>query len=169
MAVLRRHYCYRAYQPHRHLPEHRHRCTPIGRNPRTRSADRAGAECDTDAQTCLRHRSGLLLQGNDYYSAAGPLTIQWAAASYYSLAQLRPATGQEMRAGRETGFEVNPGLVGPVFRLADTQPGFSDGGGFQLRPDSAMVGSGLDLWRLFRIQRGPVNFSGHPLAGTTPN
>jgi hypothetical protein len=114
-------------------------------------------------------RSGLLLQGNDYYSASGPLTIRWATSSYYSLAQWRPATGQETRAGRETGFEINPGLVGPVGHLALTQPAFGNGAGFQLRPNSPMVGSGLDLWRLFRIQRGPVNFSGHSLAGTTPN
>jgi hypothetical protein len=114
-------------------------------------------------------RSALLLQGNDYYSPNGPMTIRWAAYSYYSLAQWRPATGQETRAGKETGFELNPGLVGPVTHLTLTQPGFGDGAGFQLRQDSAMAGSGLDLWRLFRVERGPVNFSGHPLAGTTPN
>jgi hypothetical protein len=114
-------------------------------------------------------RSALLLQGNDYYSASGSLTIRWAASNYYSLAQWRPATGQETRPGKETGFEVNPGLVRPVIHLTLTQPSFRNGAAFQLRAGSAMVGSGLDLWHLFRIERGPVNFSGRPLAGTTPN
>jgi hypothetical protein len=114
-------------------------------------------------------RSALLLQGNDYYSAGGPLTIRWASVSYFSLAQWRPATGQETWKGKETGMSLNPGLVGPVSHLALTQPSFGDGTGFRLRPDSPLVGSGLDLWRLFRIQRGPVNFAGRPLAGTTPN
>ncbi len=114
-------------------------------------------------------RTDLLMQGNDYFGARGPAGFRWGNATYTSLAEWQSMSGQETRAGRQTGFDVNPGLVGPVLGLGFTQAALGDGAGFALRPDSPLVGSGLDLWRLFRIQRGPVNYAGRPLANTTPN
>lgn len=115
-------------------------------------------------------RSDLLLQGNDYFSSAGQWVVTWGGGSYYlTLDSWRAATGQEIVGGKPTGFSLDPGLVGPATHLSATRAAPRDGAGFHLLPTSPLVGSGLNLARLFRMKPGPVNYSGHPLAGTTIN
>ena len=58
-----------------------------------------------------------VLQGNDYYSATGPWSIEWGATAYHSLASWRTATSEETVAGQKTGGTVNPDLTGPVLGL----------------------------------------------------
>jgi hypothetical protein len=113
-------------------------------------------------------RSAVLLQGNDYFSTAGTWAALWGNATYYSLAAWRAGTGQEMRAGKATGYAVSPGLAGQVLGLRVTRAG----GGrtrFQLRPGSPLVGAGLDLTRLFGVQPGPANYAGRAVTSTALN
>ena len=80
----------------------------------------------------------VVLQGNDYYSAGGPWSIEWGAMAYHSLASWRTATSEETVAGQKTGATANPDLTGPVLGLqmdvATSQPGA--GNGFVLRAGS---------------------------------
>ena len=113
-------------------------------------------------------RSAVLLQGNDYYPAAGTWKIQWAGTAYYSLTGFRSATHQEQLAGAATGYTTPPQLTGPVLDLTVTAPG--DGGnGFMLQPTSPLLHKGLDLLALFGINPGPVNYSGNPVTSSTLN
>jgi parallel beta helix pectate lyase-like protein len=113
-------------------------------------------------------RSAVLLQGNDYFSAAGQWEALWGGTSYNSLSAFRSGTGQEELAGRATGFAVGPRLTGPVLGLHVTQAG---GGGraFLLRPGSGLLRAGLDLLRLFGVSPGHVDYSGHRVSVRAPN
>jgi hypothetical protein len=121
----------------------------------------------TTARAALS-RSAVLLQGNDYYPAAGTWKIRWGGTAYYSLTSFRSATHQEQLAGAATGFATSPQLTGPVLDLTVTAPG--DGGsGFVLGPTSALLHKGLDLLALFGINPGPVDYSGSPVTSSTLN
>jgi hypothetical protein len=113
-------------------------------------------------------RSAVLLQGNDYYPAAGTWKIAWGGTTYYSLSRFRSATHQEELAGTATGFATSPQLTGPVLGLTVTAPG--DGGsGFTLESTSPLLHEGLDLLALFGINPGPVDYSGSPVTSSTLN
>ncbi len=112
--------------------------------------------------------SAVLLQGNDYYPAAGTWKIQWGGTAYYSLAGFRSATQQETLSGSATGFAASPQLTGPVLGLAVIVPG---GGGSGFMPDAAspLLGKGLDLLALFGINPGPADYSGYSVTTSALN
>jgi hypothetical protein len=113
-------------------------------------------------------RSAVLLQGNDYYPAAGTWKIRWGDTAYYSLTAFQSATQQEMLSGTATGDAAAPQLTGPDLDLTVTTPG--DGGtGFTLEPGSPLLGAGLDLLALFGINPGPIDYSGNPVTSSTLN
>ncbi len=113
-------------------------------------------------------RSAALLQGNDYYSAAGTWKIRWGDTTYYSLTGFRSATQQEKLSASATGFAASPQLTGPVLDLSVTTPG--DGGsGFILGTTSPLLAKGLDLLALFGINPGPVNYSGYSVTSSALN
>ncbi len=72
------------------------------------------------------------LQGNDYYSAAYPWTVDWDGSLYSSIAAWRSATGEEMLKGRPVGTGADPDLVGPYLGLRVKTPG-GTAAGFALR------------------------------------
>lgn len=113
-------------------------------------------------------RSAVLLQGNDYYSAAGTWKIRWGATVYYSLTRFRSATHQEKLSGSATGFATSPRLTGPVLGLSVTAPG-GGGSGFMLGSTSPLLRKGLDLLALFGINPGPVDYSGYSVTSSTLN
>jgi len=110
------------------------------------------------------------LQGNDYFSASGPWSVDWGAKAYDSLASWRSATSQESVAGQKTGYTVNPDMTGPVLGLqakaAASQP--SAGNGFVLRAGSALLGAGLDPAR-FGLHAGSANYAGRKVSTQHPN
>ena len=112
--------------------------------------------------------SAVLLQGNDYYPAAGTWKILWGGTAYYSLAGFRSATQQETLAGAAAGFAASPELTGPVLGLTVTAPG---GGGTGFMPGSAspLLDKGLDLLALFGINPGPVDYSGYSVTSSALN
>ncbi len=91
-------------------------------------------------------------QGNDYWSDA--LAILWGDTTYTDLDSWRQATHQETLGADDTGLSVDPLLSNPGGRKAK---------GFRLRPDSPLVGAGLDLAAQFGIDPGPRDFFGNPL------
>jgi hypothetical protein len=113
-------------------------------------------------------RSAVLLQGNDYYPAAGTWKISWGGTTYYSLTGFRSATQQEKLSGSATGFATSPGLTGPVLGLSVTAPG-GGGSGFMLGPASPLLHKGLDLLALFGTNPGPVDYSGNPVTSSALN
>ncbi len=113
-------------------------------------------------------RSAVLLQGNDYFSAAGQWEALWGGASYSSLSAFRTGTGQERLAARAAGLATDPGLAGPVLGLRLTLAG-SGGPNFLPRPGSSLLRAGLDLQRLFRIWPGLINYSGHTASVRAPD
>ena len=121
----------------------------------------------TSARSALP-RSAVLLQGNDYYSAAGTWKIMWGGTAYNSLAGFRSATQQEILAASATGYSAAPQLTGPVLDLTVTAPG--DGGsGFTLGTTSPLRAKGLDLLALFGINPGPVDYSGSSVTSSALN
>jgi hypothetical protein len=113
-------------------------------------------------------RSAVLLQGNDYYSAAGTWKIRWGSTTYYSLRGFRSGTQQEKLSGSATGFAKSPQLTGPVLGLIVTDPG-GGGSGFMLSSTSPLLDKGLDLLALFGINPGPVDYSGYSVTSSTLN
>jgi hypothetical protein len=99
---------------------------------------------------------GLTLQGNNYFSAEGPMLIRWEGVNYGGLPSWREATGQERIAGHALGFSLDPGFIGPAPAAEATHS-------FRLRADSPLIDAGLDLSALFRIGTGSMDFFGAPV------
>ncbi len=109
------------------------------------------------------------LQGNDYFSAAGPWSVTWGPESYDSLPTWRMISTEEMVAGRPSGFAVDPRLTGPVLNLQDKLAGQGSAADrFILSPGSPLVGAGLDLASL-GMSPGPTNFAGKAESLQHPN
>jgi UDPglucose 6-dehydrogenase len=110
------------------------------------------------------------LQGNDYFSATGPWSLDWGPMSYTSLPAWRAASSQEIVAGRLSGFAVDPQLVGPVLGLqAKLASQTTAGDGFALRPGSPLAGAGLDLASLFGLGPASLDYSGKAAPSQHPN
>ena len=111
--------------------------------------------------------STVLLQDNAYSgtapSGAPGWRIGWGSATHTSLPSWR-ATGQEVLAGRATGYAGDPGLVDPLTPLTVGSPAQRSGAaGLGLRPTSALRGRGLDLTALTGVSPGHRDFFGNPL------
>jgi len=106
------------------------------------------------------------LQGNDYFCAAYPWTIDWAGSLYSSMGSWRAATSEEMLKGRPAGLVANPDLAGPYLGLHIKAPG-GTGAGFAPRGRSPLVRAGLDLPQLFGLDPGPGNYAGTPISART--
>jgi hypothetical protein len=119
------------------------------------------------AKAALRPASALL-QGNDYYSSSAAWSVLWGSDSYASLSDWRSASGQETRAGKPTGFAVDPELTGPVLGLRATTVGEADAG-FALRPGSALIRAGLPPPGLHGLQPALRNYAGGLVATPSPD
>jgi len=115
-------------------------------------------------------QKGLVFQGNDYWpspGSGGTFCIKWAGASFGSLDPWRAATGQEKNATANTGLSVDPQLADPGKGVIIGNPDLLNAlAAYKLLPGSPMIGAGLDLRRLFRIDPGPNDFYGTTLAQT---
>jgi hypothetical protein len=102
--------------------------------------------------------TGLLFQGNDYWSAKSPLAIDWNGTTYSTLPAWRTATGQEMVHGQPTGLNVQPGLtnaggggtIGNADRLITLTA-------YEIQPNSPLADAGLDL-SAFGLTWDPYHF-----------
>jgi DNA-binding transcriptional MerR regulator len=122
-----------------------------------------------ETDKCACEPAAGLLQGNDYYTPSPDWWILWGPASYPSLTAWRTATGQEIVNGQPAGLSADPDLTGPMLGLRATAWNAAAASGFRLRPGSPLIGSGLDLSRLFSVDPGPTDFSGAPASVLHPN
>lgn len=93
--------------------------------------------------------SGVLFQGNDYWSSGSAFKIQWVGSTYSSLTAWRTATGAEKLNGVSTGFQVNPQLKNPggggTLNDADQLHTLL---AYQLLSTSPLRNAGLDIFQL---------------------
>src|SRR5438445_6123748 len=111
-------------------------------------------------------QSGVLFQGNDYWSSGAAFVIKWGATSYSTLAAWRTASGMERLGTTNVGFSVDPQLVNPG---GGTIVGNADLLGtltaYQLQTYSPMCEAGLNLSALFGLDVGMTDYYGD----TVPN
>jgi hypothetical protein len=110
-------------------------------------------------------QSGLLFQGNDYWAGEnGKPTILWAGVTLDSLDIWRSAAGQEMLEGRKTGYSVDPLFTVWARSITVNNPTLLQSlAAYRLKPNSPMIGNGLNLLELFKIDQGPSDFFGNPI------
>ena len=110
-----------------------------------------------------------VLQGNDYFAAAGTWEVVWGRSAYRTMAGWRQATGQERFQGRATGFTADPELTGPLFGLRITTAKAGIGAEFTPRSTSFLLRAGLALRALFGTRTGGVILSGQEASAAEPN
>jgi hypothetical protein len=108
-------------------------------------------------------QTGLLFQGNDYWSSGGAFSLKQFTKTYSSLAAWRKGTGEEMLSGAAVGLNVNPLLNSPgnggTIGNADNLSALS---AYQLAPGSPLINAGLNL-NQFAISPGQNDFYGDPI------
>jgi hypothetical protein len=98
-------------------------------------------------------QSGLLFQGNDYWSSGGAFSIKQSTTTYTSLSAWRSKTGEEILSGQAVGLNVNP-------LLNDAGGGGTVGvSAYQLAAGSPMVDAALNLIQ-FGINPGSIDYYG---------
>jgi len=106
-------------------------------------------------------QSGVLLQGNDYWSSGDPFRIRNGGTTYRSLAAWRRATGQEKNGATNTGMTVNPHLINPGGGgTIGSAARLSTLAAYKLRTNSPMIDAALNLRRLRGLDAGPADFYG---------
>ncbi|MFI2367573.1 right-handed parallel beta-helix repeat-containing protein [Streptomyces sp. NPDC018833] len=106
----------------------------------------------------------IVLQGNDYYNAAGPWTVRWGNRTFTDLADWRSAVGQELHGSTPTGVRADPCLAGgrdPVITR-------TDGAAAMVPECDSPAGRGLDLRSLFGVDPGTVDYFGQSISGALP-
>lgn len=124
-----------------------------------------GATSPTTNTSSAWSTTDVLMQGNNYYNAAGS-TIKWGATSYTSLATWRAAvSGQEVVSAVNTGLLTNPALVNASSSPTVTDPTVLTGAdGFFPLNTSGDVGTGLDLNADFGTIIGSQDYFGNSLS-----
>ncbi len=110
-------------------------------------------------------QTGLLFQGNDYWTGDNSKpAILWAGVTFDSLESWRSATGQEVLEGRKTGFSVDPLFTTWGRSVAMNSPdSLQTLPAYRLKPNSPLIGTGLNLFLLFSLNQGATDFFGIPL------
>jgi hypothetical protein len=76
----------------------------------------------------------------------------------------RSATGQEVLEGRRIGLNVDPLFANWARSVTVNNPALLQSlGAYRLKPNSPLIGTGLDLLGLFKIDQGPTDFFGNPI------
>jgi hypothetical protein len=113
-------------------------------------------------------QTGLLFQGNDYWSSGGTFAIRDGTKTYASVAAWSAKTGRELIGTTAVGKQFDPKFVSPgsVPTLNDADRLESDLGAFKLASTSPLIDGGLNLWSRFAIDPGPRDFFGTALPRT---
>lgn len=106
-------------------------------------------------------QSGILFQGNDYWSSGAGFGIRWNGTTYSSLAAWIAATGQEKNGSTVVGRNVDPQLASPGAGGTVGNPdNLASLAAYRLQPGSPMVDTALDLAALFGVNPGAADFYG---------
>jgi hypothetical protein len=97
-------------------------------------------------------QSGLLFQGNDYWSSGGAFSIKQFTKTYSSLSAWRKGTSQETLSGSAVGYNIAPGFAGT--------PGTGSAAMYMLAASSPLNGASLNLTSLFKINPGTQDYFG---------
>lgn len=107
-------------------------------------------------------QSGLLFQGNNYFSSGADFQINWYGRTYRSLGDWRSPTGQEHIKATAVGLSVDPKLRTPGnggtlnnAKLLDTLDAY------RLQSSSPLIEAGLNLKQLFGIDPGTRDYYGN--------
>jgi hypothetical protein len=108
--------------------------------------------------------TGLLIQGNDYWTGSALATeIVWGSTTYQTLAAFQSATGQEKNGSNATGLAVNPLLnnagSGGTVTSADDLTQIT---AYQLQITSPLISAGVNLSAL-GTSPGSTDYYGNPL------
>jgi hypothetical protein len=103
-------------------------------------------------------QSGLVLQGNAYWSSGSPLTLLWAGTGYTNLASFRSGTGEEMYNGAPVGMNTDPMLIAPGFGGTIYNPDLLFTlNAYKLQAGSPLIDAGMWL-TTFGVAPGPIDF-----------
>ena len=110
-------------------------------------------------------QSGLLLQGNDYWSSGAPFRLKDFAKTYSSVLAWSNATGKERVGSTYVGRQVDPLLTAPSAAptLGNADLLEMHLGAFRLRADSPLRDAGLNLWTAFGTDPGRRDLFGTAL------
>ena len=114
--------------------------------------------------TAATQSTGLVFQGNNYFSSGTPFRIQWGSTIYNSLESWRMATQQEQLNGQTFGSSVDPLLNNPGggTHLNNTDL-LNTLSSYRLQPNSPMIDRGLNLIQLLGGNLGNQDFYGNSL------
>ncbi|MDQ3035321.1 MAG: right-handed parallel beta-helix repeat-containing protein [Myxococcota bacterium] len=106
-------------------------------------------------------QTGLLVQGNAYWSSGDDFRIVWRGTSYATLEAWRAATGQEQQGALATGITADPRLTdaGGGATLGDADL-LSTLAAYRLQPGSPLIDAGLDLGALLGLPTGVEDYYG---------
>jgi hypothetical protein len=109
--------------------------------------------------------TGLLFQGNDYWTIGSGFLISLDSSTYYNLSDWQNNAGQErLSDGTPVGFNVDPALLAPgtggIIGNADL---LSSLVAYQLMNGSPLIDTGLNLNSPFGISPGSQDFYGNSL------
>jgi hypothetical protein len=108
-------------------------------------------------------QTGLLFQGNDYWSSGGAFSLKQFTKTYTSLSAWRSGTGEEKLNGLAVGLNVNPLLNNPGNGGTIGNPdALYTLSAYQLQSSSPLIDAGLTLTQ-FGINPGATDFFGDPI------
>ncbi len=109
-------------------------------------------------------QTGVLFQGNAYWTQGKPFLVMYAGTGYHDLATWRAQTGQETLDGKKAGIFADPHLdrKGVDETLAGVRR-FSALRSYHLLPGSPLIDAGLDLRGDFGIDVGTQDLWGTPI------
>lgn len=109
-------------------------------------------------------QTGLVFQGNNYWTSGGAFSAVWNGATYNSLAAWIMASGQERRGTTVVALNADPLLTAPGMggTIGDAD-NLATLAAYRLRAGSPMVNAGLDLRALFMIDPGAQDYYGTAL------
>jgi hypothetical protein len=119
---------------------------------------------------------GITFQSNCYWGTGKPLSISWESTSFSNLNDWRTATGQETVGSRAVGVSLDPAFVkagqgGDMLTTNGNRRLLTSWDAYKLQPNSAAIGTGLNLATEFSLVPGSRDFFGSatPAPGVAGN
>jgi hypothetical protein len=116
----------------------------------------------------LYKTTGIMFQGNDYWSSGSTFKITVGSTAYSSLTSWRTATGQEKLSGAATGKQIDPKFLDSVRGVTFSDPTkFPTLRTYKLQTSSGLINTGLNLKKKFGLNVGTRDFWGNSITPDT--